>query len=138
MPTDQPLVPARQRIDKWLFFTRVAKSRSIAQSLVAAGKVTVNGQRIAQASVQVKPGDVVAIMLERRDLVLKVVSGGDRRGPYEEAKLLYEDHSPPPPERERFTPFEQAQRSLGSGRPEKKERRAIDRLMSGRDGDDQI
>lgn len=131
MPENQPLVAARQRIDKWLFFTRVAKSRSLAQTLVSGGKVTVNGQRIAQASVQVKPGDMIAVTLERRDIVLKVIAPGDRRGPYEEAKLLYEDLSPPPPPKDTMTPFEQAQRPVGTGRPEKKDRRAIDRLMRG-------
>ncbi len=79
MPENQPLVAARQRIDKWLFFARVAKSRSLAQTLISGGKVTVNGQRIAQPSVQVKPGDMVAVTLERRDVLLKVVAGGDRR-----------------------------------------------------------
>lgn len=131
MPENQPLVAARQRIDKWLFFARVAKSRSLAQTLVSGGKVTVNGQRIAQASVQVKPGDMIAVTLERRDIVLKVIAPGDRRGPYEEAKLLYEDLSPPPPPKDTLTPFEQAQRAVGTGRPEKKDRRAIDRLMRG-------
>lgn len=135
MPETPPAAGARQRIDKWLFFTRMAKSRSLAQALVGSGKVTVNGQRIAQPSVQVKPDDVVTITLERRDLVLKVLAPGNRRGPYEEAKLLYEDQSPPPPPRDAFTPFDQAQRAIGSGRPEKKQRRAIDRLMRGGDGE---
>jgi ribosome-associated heat shock protein Hsp15 len=129
MAEGQPETVARQRIDKWLFFTRVAKSRSLAQGLVQSGKVKVNGSRIAQPSVQVKPGDLVEIVLERRDIVLKVVSGGTRRGPYEEARHLYEDKSPPPPDRESLTRFDQAQRAAGTGRPEKKERRAIDRLM---------
>lgn len=131
MPETQPLPTARQRIDKWLFFTRMVKSRSLAQTLVSGGKVSVNGQRIAQPSVLVKPGDEVAVTLERRDVILRVVAAGERRGPYEEAKLLYEDHSPPPPPRDTLTPFEQAQRAAGSGRPEKRDRRAIDRLMRG-------
>lgn len=131
MTETQPGVSARQRIDKWLFFTRVSKSRSLAQALIGSGKVAVNGQRIAQPSVMIKPGDLVAVTLERRDLVLKVLAAGERRGPYEEAKLLYEDQSPPAPPRDAFTPFEQAQRAVGSGRPEKKQRRAIDRLMRG-------
>ena len=136
MAENQPETATRQRIDKWLFFTRMAKSRAIAQTLVRGGKVSVNGARIAQASVQVKPGDTIEITLERRDLVLKVVAGGSRRGPYEEARLLYEDHSPPPPERGAMSPFEQAQRAAGSGRPEKKERRAIDRLKRSAGADD--
>lgn len=135
MVESEPRSVTRQRIDKWLFFTRMAKSRSIAQALVQGGKVTVNGNRIAQPSVQVKPGDMVEITLERRDVILKVVSGGTRRGPYEEARQLYEDHSPPPPEKGSMTPFEQAQRAAGSGRPEKKDRRAIDKLMGNGDWD---
>jgi ribosome-associated heat shock protein Hsp15 len=135
MADDQPENVAPQRIDKWLFFTRMAKSRSLAKTLVQGGKVTINGSRIGQASVQVKPGDMVTVTLERRDVVLKVLSGGTRRGPFEEAKLLYEDHSPPPPPKGTFTPLEQAQRAAGSGRPEKKERRAIDKLKGGY-GDD--
>jgi ribosome-associated heat shock protein Hsp15 len=133
MGDKQPLTVARQRIDKWLFFTRMAKSRSLAQTLVQGGKVAVNGSRIAQPSVQVKPGDRVEITLERRDIVLVVVSAGNRRGPFEEARLLYEDLSPPPPEKSSLTAFDQAQRASGSGRPEKKDRRAIDRLMRGHD-----
>ncbi|MCO6188066.1 RNA-binding S4 domain-containing protein [Rhizobium sp. L1K21] len=126
---DGPDIVARQRIDKWLFFTRVAKSRSLAQTLISSGRVKVNGSRIAQPSVNVKPGDTVEVTLDRRDLVLKVVSGGSRRGPYQEARLLYEDHSPPPPPKNELTPFEIATRAAGSGRPEKKDRRALNRLL---------
>lgn len=126
---EEPEIVARQRIDKWLFFTRMAKSRSLAQTLVSGGCIRVNGSRIAQPSVNIKPGDMVEITLDRRDVVLKVVSGGSRRGPYQEARLLYEDHSPPPPPKNELTPFEIATRAPGSGRPEKKERRAINRLI---------
>ncbi|TPW32529.1 RNA-binding S4 domain-containing protein [Martelella alba] len=118
----------RQRIDKWLFFTRMVKSRSLAQKLIDSGHVKVNGQKIARSSIEISPGDRVGLTLERRDVVLVVVAPGNRRGPYEEAQRLYEDHSPPVPKRESLTPFEQAQRVAGSGRPTKKERRALDRL----------
>ncbi len=126
----QPLDGSRQRIDKWLFFSRMVKSRSLAQGHVQSGHVHINGQRIAQPSHMVKPGDKVELSLDRRDLVLIVKSGGERRGPYEEARLLYDDQSPPPDETKRLTAYEQATRDVGAGRPTKKERRAIDRLMS--------
>jgi Ribosome-associated heat shock protein implicated in the recycling of the 50S subunit (S4 paralog) len=99
-----------QRIDKWLFFTRMAKSRSIAQSLVAAGSVTVNGAVVRQSSLTVRPGDKVGIALERRDLLLVVRAGGARRGPFEEARLLYSDISESLGEQKVLTPFERAQR----------------------------
>ncbi|MFN3636173.1 MAG: RNA-binding S4 domain-containing protein [Rhizobium rhizophilum] len=118
---------SRQRIDKWLFFARVAKSRSLAQDRVTAGHVSVNGQKIRQVSYQVKPGDRLDIAMPERDLVLVVKLPGERRGPYEEAKLLYEDLTPPS-EKKPFSPSEPGVRAPGAGRPTKKERRALDDL----------
>ena len=126
----QPGSGSRQRIDKWLFFTRMVKSRSLAQSHIQSGHVRINGERALQPSQMVKTGDRVELALERRDVVLIVKSGGERRGPYEEARLLYEGLTPPPDEAKRLTPYEQAMRATGTGRPTKKDRRAIDKLMS--------
>jgi len=129
----QPGSGSRQRIDKWLFLTRMVKSRSLAQSHIQSGHVRINGERALQPSQMVKTGDRVELALERRDVVLIVKSGGERRGPYEEARLLYEDLTPPPDEAKRLTPYEQAMRATGTGRPTKKDRRAIDKLMSDED-----
>jgi ribosome-associated heat shock protein Hsp15 len=129
----QPGSGSRQRIDKWLFFTRMVKSRSLAQSHIQSGHVRINGERALQPSQMVKTGDRVELALERRDVVLIVKSGGERRGPYEESRLLYEDLTPPPDEAKRLTPYEQAMRATGTGRPTKKDRRAIDKLMSDED-----
>jgi ribosome-associated heat shock protein Hsp15 len=71
----------------------------------------------------VSPGDVLTISLERAVKVFRVVSGGARRGPYEEARLLYEDLSPPPPPRIPGALF--ARRAPGAGRPTKRERRSL-------------
>jgi ribosome-associated heat shock protein Hsp15 len=127
MDDKQSQTGSRQRIDKWLFFARVAKSRSLAQDRVAAGHVSVNGQRIRQPSHQLKVGDRLEIAMPERDIVLIVKLPGERRGPYEEAKLLYEDLTPPR-EKKPFTALEQAVRAPGAGRPTKKERRALDDL----------
>jgi ribosome-associated heat shock protein Hsp15 len=121
----QPTSGSRQRIDKWLFFARMVKSRSLAQSHIQSGHVRINGERCNHPSQVVKPGDRIELTLERRDVVLVVRLAGERRGPYEQARLLYDDQSPPPDE--------QAIRATGAGRPTKKERRAIDRLMSDED-----
>ncbi|MGK9051600.1 RNA-binding S4 domain-containing protein [Neorhizobium petrolearium] len=115
MTEKEPQDGSRQRIDKWLFFARIVKSRSLAQSLIAAGAVTVNGETCSQPSRAIKPGDRVELLLERRDVVLIVRAGGVRRGPFEEARLLYDELTPPPGERKRLTPFERAQRGLGTG-----------------------
>ncbi|WP_337267834.1 RNA-binding S4 domain-containing protein [Oryzifoliimicrobium ureilyticus] len=121
----------RQRIDKWLFFSRMIKSRSLAQAHIEQGRVRINGERVAQPSHTVRVGDKVEVAFDRRDVTLFVLAPGTRRGPYEEAKLLYEDLTPA--ETEKLTPYEQAIRSAGSGRPTKKERRAIQKLMSKED-----
>jgi len=120
----------RQRIDKWLFFSRAVKSRSLAAKLVVAGRVRINRDKAAQASDLVKHGDVLTITLERRIFVWKVLGVGVRRGPAEEARLLYEDMSPPPaPKGEAVPDAIPALRDAGSGRPTKKERRQTDRLI---------
>jgi ribosome-associated heat shock protein Hsp15 len=120
---------SRQRIDKWLFFARVVKSRSLAAKLAQSGRVRVNRDKAEQASHPVKPGDVLTITLDRQVLVYRVVDCGKRRGPAEEARALYEDISPEPAPRDRSLPEEIVPlRDAGSQRPTKKERRAIDPL----------
>lgn len=81
----------RQRIDKWLWFARVLKSRARAARLVMDGHVRLNGQRIIVPSRLVSAGDVLTIALERDVRVLRVVAPGERRGPFREACLLFED-----------------------------------------------
>lgn len=121
---------SRQRLDKWLFFTRLLKSRSLAQKAIEAGHVTVNDERVKQSSFQVKVGDVLTLSLERRDVIVRVLLPGERRGPYEEARLLYEGLTPLVP-REKLSAFDLATREPGAGRPTKKERRETDRLKPG-------
>jgi ribosome-associated heat shock protein Hsp15 len=83
----------RQRLDKWLWFARVVKTRSLAARLVAEGHVRLNARRIETPAKGVVPGDVLTIALERNVRVLKVIGPGTRRGAYAEAKLLFEDLS---------------------------------------------
>lgn len=89
----------RQRVDKWLFFARAVKSRALAAKLVQAGHVRLNRNKIDQAAHAVKMGDVLTIRLDRRILVWRVLAPGMRRGPAEEARMLYEDLAPPTGER---------------------------------------
>lgn len=85
--------PERQRLDKWLWFARVVKSRTRAADLVEAGHVRVNGVRVRVPARPVSSGDVLTIALERDVRVLRVVAPGARRGPYEEARGLFDDLS---------------------------------------------
>jgi ribosome-associated heat shock protein Hsp15 len=121
--------PTRIRLDKWLFFARIIKSRTLAAKYVGAGHVRVNGEKSNQPSQNVKPGDVLTISLQHAVKIYRIIDCGTRRGPAPEAQLLYEDISPPPIEKP-DTKFEglAAKRDPGAGRPTKKERRELDRL----------
>src|SRR5690606_33284955 len=125
------MAEGRQRIDKWLFFARVVKSRSLAAKLAIAGRVRINRDKASQAADTVKPGDVLTITLDRRIVIYKVLDPGARRGPAEEAQKLYEALSPPPAPTgaapaDALLPI----RDAGSGRPTKRERRETDRLRA--------
>ena len=131
--SEQTTGQARQRIDKWLFFARLRKSRSLAAKSVEAGDVTVNARPVRQPSFALKPGDIVVLSLDRHDIVVRVLLPGDRRGPFEEARLLYDDLTPPAPPKEERNLFAQATRERGAGRPTKRERRETDQLKAAGD-----
>jgi len=120
---------AKQRLDKWLWFTRCAKTRTLAQKLANAGHVRVNSERTVNAASKVKVGDVLTITLPRGIKILKVVELGEKRGSATIAAELYEDLSPPPiPKSDGPRPLSQAVREKGAGRPTKRERRDTDKL----------
>ena len=95
-PAGQPPDAQRQRLDKWLWFARVVKTRSLAARLVTEGHVRINSVRVETAAKSVRPGDVVTVALERHVRVLRMVAPGERRGPAPEARGLYEDLAPRP------------------------------------------
>ena len=125
---------ATQRVDQWLWFARIAKSRTLAQALVARCKVRINRTRIEKPSATVKPGDVLTLALGPTVRVLEILAIGARRGPATEAQLLYRDLAPPPSlaasgaRKENEVHSAQAIRLDGAGRPTKRERRQTDKL----------
>lgn len=130
---------AKQRLDRWLWFARMLKSRTLAQKLVQSGAVRVDGNRVTGADHRVSAGMVLTMTLHQRLRILKILDTGTRRGPAPEAVLLYEDLSPELPPRKQL-PTDRAipiDRPQGSGRPTKKQRRQTDKLISlGPEGDD--
>jgi ribosome-associated heat shock protein Hsp15 len=120
----------RQRIDKWLWFARVVKTRTLAQKLVTAGNVRVNRERQDTASQPVRVGDTLTISLPSGVRVLRVLAAGARRGPSAEARALFEDLSPPAVPQAR-----EGVRDPGAGRPTKRDRRALAALKRGVEDD---
>ena len=81
----------RQRLDKWLWFARVVKTREAAAGLVEGGHVRLNRIKVTKPAHDVKPGDVLTIVLHSRVRVLQVDGIAPRRGPASEARLLYRE-----------------------------------------------
>jgi ribosome-associated heat shock protein Hsp15 len=89
------------RLDKWLWFARFLKSRSMAQGLIEEGGVRINGQSVTKTATPVKPGDEVLFPQGKRWRLVRVTALGKRRGPAQEAQSLYVELPPPP-----LSPFE--------------------------------
>lgn len=115
-----------QRLDKWLWFARVTKSRTLAAQLVLDGKVRVNRAKAAKPSHALRAGDVLTIAIRGGVDVLKVLAPGVRRGPPPEARLLYEVLSSPAGRA--ALSGGGGDRQPGTGRPTKRDRRLTDRL----------
>ena len=115
----------RQRIDKWLVYARVVKTRTLGQALAASGHVRLNGRKVDDPAQPVKAGDVLTIGLHGRVRVLKVLDFAERRGSASVASALYEDLTlPEEPSAAGARPVVEA----GEGRPTKRDRRRFDKL----------
>ena len=79
------------RIDRFLFFIRLVKSRTLAQGIVEQGHVRIDGRRIEKSSEEVRAGSVIALPLHERVRVLRVLDLPTRRGPAAEARACYEE-----------------------------------------------
>lgn len=88
--------PEAQRIDKWLWHARFARTRSAAQELARSGHVRVNRDKVREASRLVRPGDVLTLGLRRGVQVIRILAIAERRDNFETARLLYEEEATGP------------------------------------------
>jgi ribosome-associated heat shock protein Hsp15 len=77
------------RLDRLLFYLRLAKSRTLAQRWIAGGHIRRNGERVLRQDQPVVAGDVLTLPLARTVLVIEVVALPSRRGPAAEAQACY-------------------------------------------------
>jgi ribosome-associated heat shock protein Hsp15 len=123
------------RLDVWLDVACLFKTRSEAQKAIKGGKVTVSGQS-AKPHKEVHVGDVIEItrpLGRRQRVVVRTLT--EKHIPKAEARLLYEDTTPPP------SPEEQALRDLlrlagprrrpSAGTPDRREKRRLRREKEG-------
>ncbi len=141
-----------QRLDVWLCYARIAKTRSLGQALVQRGKVRVNRLRCDKPGYALKPGDVLTISLGPKVRVVEVAGFGKRRGPASEAAVLFKELTAALDQTTSSAPVSgggaarkanaalaataaaNGLRAPGAGRPTKRERRSTEGLK-GRDWD---
>ena len=120
------------RLDIYLYYIRLFKSRSIATKFILTNRLRISGQVTQKPHKMISVGDVLTMTINDNIKILKVLDIPSRRGPYSESLNFYED----------ITPIEIIPKKESSnidikfvervGRPTKRERRQTDRLM-GRD-----
>jgi ribosome-associated heat shock protein Hsp15 len=122
------------RLDKWLWYARFFKTRGLATKVIAGGRLRLDGEVMTKPHRAALVGQVLTFAQGSRVRVIKILALGSRRGPADEASLLYEDLAPPEPKKaddaQKERHFEE--RLRGSGRPTKRERRQTDKLKPGR------
>ncbi|HXP30755.1 MAG TPA: RNA-binding S4 domain-containing protein [Stellaceae bacterium] len=87
---------ASLRLDKWLWFARLARTRSLAAKHCAEGRVSL-GARALKPGHPVRVGDCLTFVNGRMQRRLVVLALGARRGPASEARGLYDEPDPPIP-----------------------------------------
>ena len=117
------------RLDTYLYYIRIFKSRSIATKFVLTNRLRISGQVTQKPHRMISIGDVLTMTINDNIKILKVLDIPNRRGPYSESLNFYED----------ITPIKVSQKIKDNklnknfvervGRPTKRERRQIDRLM---------
>jgi ribosome-associated heat shock protein Hsp15 len=79
------------RIDKFLWFARIVKTRALAQGLAENGRIRIDGRIVDRAHAPVKVGDVLSFAQRGAVRVLRVEALPVRRGPPAEARTLYSE-----------------------------------------------
>ena len=79
------------RIDRFLFFIRLVKSRTLAQAAIDEGHIRIDGRRVEKITQDVRVGSTIALPLHGRVRVIRVLELPARRGPAAEARACYEE-----------------------------------------------
>jgi ribosome-associated heat shock protein Hsp15 len=120
----------RHRIDKWLWHVRLFKTRSLAGEAVAGGRVKLDGDRVKPAH-EVRVGQQISITLPDRAVEVRVLALPPRRGPAPQAQACYAETEA---SIERNAQYREQRRLAALARPQpdhrpdKRERRQLDRL----------
>jgi ribosome-associated heat shock protein Hsp15 len=120
------IAPTTARVDAWLWAVRLYKTRSAATAACRAGHVRVNGERV-KAAQSVHPADEIRMRGDGLERIVRVKRLVVKRVGAVVAAECLDDLTPPPPPREEVVMV--AQRDRGAGRPTKRDRRELDKLL---------
>ncbi|WP_349898457.1 RNA-binding S4 domain-containing protein [Parafrigoribacterium soli] len=118
--------PTTARVDAWLWAVRLYKTRSAATAACRAGHVRVNGERV-KAAQAVHVDDEIRMRAEGLERIVRVRRLVVKRVGAVIAAECLNDLTPPPPPKEEIVVV--AQRDRGAGRPTKRDRRDLDKLL---------
>lgn len=82
------------RVDKFLWFARFFKTRSLATKRANEGRIRLNGKKMKKSSDPVRVGDILTFAQGKQVRVIRILDLGNRRGSAQEAQNLYEDITP--------------------------------------------
>ena len=120
------------RLDIYLYYIRIFKSRSLASKFISSNRLRVSGQVTQKPHKLISLGDVLTMIINDKIKILKVLDIPNRRGPYSESLNFYEDIAPIEKNQKKVDVKPNTKFVDRVGRPTKRERRQTDRLM-GRD-----
>jgi len=126
------IASAQIRLDKWLWYARFFKTRSLATKLISSGKLRINGEVTSKPHRQAQIGQVLTFAQGPYIRLIRIDDIGKCRGPAAEAATLYTDLDPPTSRKTnndvRLHNSRFENRLIGSGRPTKKDRRETTKL----------
>lgn len=120
------------RLDLYLFYIRIFKSRNLATKFIISNRLRISGQLTQKPHKLISIGDVLSLPIQDYVKILKVVDIPKRRGPFSEALNYYEDITPLKTQENKVNVTPKFKFVERVGRPTKLERRQTDKLM-GRD-----
>tara|TARA_R110002096_G_scaffold161007_3_gene327377 strand:- start:24905 stop:25294 length:390 start_codon:yes stop_codon:yes gene_type:complete len=115
------------RIDRWLFYCRFYKTRTLATAAVSGGHVEINGER-ATPGHRVRCGDRIDLMRQRLPYSIEVLAVPARRGPAAEAQKCFREDEQSIARRKQISAVLRRDRMLmprTEGRPDKRTRRKL-------------
>ena len=118
------------RLDVYLYYIRIFKSRSLATKYILSNRLRISGQVTQKPHKMISIGDVLSMTISGNVKILKILDIPNRRGPYSESLNFYEDITPIENNQKREYLKPNIKFAERVGRPTKRERRQIDRLMN--------